>query len=185
MLSEARAAPKLAVAKVAFPRTTVPGPLADLVRDVRVTLPADEVLGEESVGVLGAHEAVQLVTAQMGRLGAGPALKMVRQPGGGGKSLATERAFNLSAAVDSGVEVLRKKVSTALSHSVIQAEAHHLDVVEVLKEAITRLAVVVRLDLMIFALLLGWIGLIATITLPSEVVLVGHVLPASALTAKV
>ena len=78
MLLEARAAAKPAMAKVALPCSAVPRPLVDLVRDVRVAGPVKELLGDESVGVLGAHEAVQLVAAQMGRLGAGSTLKVVR-----------------------------------------------------------------------------------------------------------
>ena len=114
MLLEARAAAKPAVAKVALPCSAVPRPLVDLVRDIRVTGPAKEFLGDESVGVLGAHEAVHLVAAQMGRLGAGAALKVVRQPGGGGISRATEGAFDLGAAMDTGVEVLERSISRAI-----------------------------------------------------------------------
>jgi len=92
VLLEARAAAKPAMAKVALPCSAIPSPLVDLVRDVRVAGPVKELLGDESVGVLGAHEAVQLVAAQMGRLG----------------------AVDLGAAMDTRVEVLERRVSRAI-----------------------------------------------------------------------
>ena len=88
------------MAIVAFPRFTIPCPPVDRVRDVRITLPANEPLGDESARVLGAHEAVYLIAIQMGCIGACSALKVVGQSSGGGTSRATEGTFNLGAAVD-------------------------------------------------------------------------------------
>jgi len=68
---------------------------------------------------------------------------------------------------------------------VAHACAHHLDVVQALKVAIAGFAVVVLINLMLLALLLGWPGFITTVTLPGEVVLVFHVLPASILAAEI
>jgi hypothetical protein len=99
VLFETGAASKPAVAKVAFPRFAIPRQLVDRVRDFRVTLPANEFLGDESVRVLGAHEAKYLVAVQMGRIGTGSALEVVGQSSGGGTSRVAEGAFNLDAAV--------------------------------------------------------------------------------------
>lgn len=62
---------------------------------------------------------------------------------------------------------------------------YHLDVVEALKEAITGLAIVVRVDLVLLALIVGWVRLITNAAVPSEMVLVVYMLPASVLTVEV
>ncbi len=61
---------------------------------------------------------------------------------------------------------------------------YHPNVVEALKVAVARLTVVVRLDLVLSAGFLGGPRLVAKGTLPCEMVLCSHVLPARTLTCE-
>lgn len=99
MLFETIAGSKLAVTNVAFPHAAIPTPVGDNVGVVRVAHPANELLGDDSIRILGAHKAVYLIAIQMGRLGAGSALKMMGQSCGCGPRCLAKGTCNIEAAM--------------------------------------------------------------------------------------
>lgn len=121
------------------------------------TIPAKEVLRHMSSRVFGSYETVQLVTVDIGRLWAGAGFQVVGNTGRRGVGFPAKRAGHILTTMSAGIEVLA-------------------NVVAVLERAVTRPAVVVMIDLMLFALLFAGVRLITLRTFVGEVVSVPHVL---------
>lgn len=102
---ESRSGAKAAMAKVALPGGAIPGLLRDSV-GVRVARPSDELLGDDALGVLGADKAVDLIAGHVIGGRAGARLEMVNHACGGGVHILAERAGDVLAAMDAGVQVL-------------------------------------------------------------------------------
>lgn len=103
MLVEPSAAVELARTEVALPRLAVESRLG---RDIHLVDPADEVLGDGVIGVLGANNLVHCLAVEMGRLFACVGLVVVSEAGGSHEAVLAERARDGVAAVSAGVEVL-------------------------------------------------------------------------------
>lgn len=107
MLAETVQAAKVAVAEVALVAAAVPGARRGLVGGR--TVPLEQVLGDETARVLGAHVTVDGVAIGVG-VGAGVHLEMVGETGGGGEASLAKRAGNAAAPVAARVEMLSESV---------------------------------------------------------------------------
>lgn len=99
------------VTKVTFIATTIPSPVGSFVAGL--TVPANELLRNQSFGVLGTDEAVNVVTVEERRFRARSVFKMVHQTSGSGvRGLAERTLDRIVAPVGTRPQMLtRRRVS--------------------------------------------------------------------------
>lgn len=93
------------VAKVeALVPGAVLGPVGRLV--LVLALPADELLGNGALGIVGTHKRKERATVHFGSFAAGAGLDVVGDARGGGVGLAAEETWGTVVVMDAGSEVL-------------------------------------------------------------------------------
>lgn len=97
---------EVTVTEVALPGRSVPGLARGFV--FRRAVPADQLLRDDAVRVLGPHELVHHVAVQGRGLRTGAALQVVREPRGADEGPLAERTPHLASAMGARVKMLRR-----------------------------------------------------------------------------
>lgn len=92
------------VTEVALEASPIPGPGGRLVD--RLLVPADELLRDDAVRVLGRHELVESVAVHIVRARTGAPLQVMNNASGGGDRLRAQWASSVRATVDFEIEML-------------------------------------------------------------------------------
>lgn len=125
MLIQGSGCIELAVADVAFPIVAVVGTVGHDVLHVFFILPSNLLVGDQALAVRSLNDFKKRLAVQIGSVGTGPSLNMVRDAAGCHECSLAEGAIESSATVNTRVSVLVMFISVIFLENSIERKCHH------------------------------------------------------------